>query len=218
MPADREQRCRRATGVSLIPFAAVAASFFLPAVRACNQVTTPAQEVAHGAWFGLPPFVLGAVLAVVGAILLIRGRRRRASARVWLGPYRQHAAVDLPRLAPGRLAAFAVAALSTAGAAVTSAQFAGAVPVRLVMAVPIAGLFLGCLWWGVARLDGWTRWSWLALCWVAQSIVPVGMILWSNALSRETPGATVYAVGVAIVAAATLWALAGRRRTRLRRV
>ncbi len=214
---DREHDCRTASSVSVLPLVAVVASAFLPAVQACNQITTPAHEIARGAIWGLPPFALAGVLAIATAIgLAVSLRRRPVRARVWLGPYRQHALVPEPPRAPGRLAASSVALLSTVGVGLSTLTIYPALKGALAVAVALGGLHIAITWALVRRLEGWTRWTALLLLWAVQASFPVGHFLASGALDRDTPGATVYVLGVAIVAAATLRAF-GRSILRARR-
>lgn len=214
---DRERDCRTASSVSVLPLLAVAVSAFLPAVQACNQITTPAHEIARGAIWGLPPFVLAGVLAIASAIgLAVSYRRRPARARVWLGPYRQPALVQEPPRAPGRLAASSVALLSTVGVGLSALSIYPALKAGFALALALGCLHVTITWALVRRLEGWTRWTALHLLWAAQATFPVGFFLASGAFDRDTPGASLYVFGVAVVAAVTGHAL-GRSILRARR-
>lgn len=193
--------------MSLAPLGLVAVSFFLPAVETCGQVSTPVHEIAKGAWWGLPPFVMAVVLLVATTVAIGRARRRPRHRRLWLGPYRQHPAVLEPRPAPGRSLAFAVSAAATAGVLLTALSAVIGKPNNSDFVLSCAALYLGLLWSGVSRLDAWRRWAFVLLSWAVQAALPVGLVMASGALNPRTPGATVYVLAVATVIGATVWAL-----------
>jgi len=211
---DREHDCRAASRVSVVPLVAVVVATFLPAVQACHRVTTPAAEIARGAIWGAPPFVLAGVLALGTLVALFQKRRRRP--RAWLGPYRQHVLAQEPPPAPGFLLAWSMALSSMTGVAVTVLSMAQLDRSTLLGALLLGGPYVAVTLWLFRRLDGWTRWTALQLLWAVQATCPVGLCLSTGVFDPATPGATLYMLGIGLVAMAGLTAFA-RTGARLRR-
>jgi hypothetical protein len=180
---------RRAATASVIPQVAIAIAFFLPAVRVCDQVESPASVAVEnelGVVLIAPPFAAALLMAVV--TVAGRARRRPPGAAALIAP-----CMLGPYIATIALACLGLGASSTA-------------PWFLMWAI----LGIACGVTGLRRRS-WVRWVWFITGHVVV-ITPIAAAFIAELLEHgDYPGTYLFLLAYALLVVIQLaWIAVGR--------
>jgi hypothetical protein len=180
---------RRASGLSITPFAAIVLAFFLPTIRACDGVRRPATYVLqypHAAPTLVPPYLSALVFAIFPATWLVTNSQ----------PSRRGERVATVALALSALSSTA----SLLGFAIVPSTTNGGVLAWCTAMVCVA--LLG--FQRARRVSGWSRWARFVLvqgCLNAANIVfiMIAFAAFDGAWDAIYAGGYCYALGTIAV-------------------
>ena len=200
-----ERTAIRGVRAALPPMGLLTVCFFLPFVRVCGEIPSAAKVIAGDSpnplmalWIA-PRFVVGALLAIVIGVALVRGR------------------------APGRAAFVAsfLGVLAALGGAVTDSVMQLGEVTRLdrveltwALCAPLLIVLGGALLVVAWRRAGWTRWARLVGAYAAVAATLSGFIVSAVHSSSETNvgvGGWIYVGAIACLAVVCTATLARRR-------
>lgn len=187
------------------PLLLIACAFFLPTIRVCNTVESPASLTAEGLVWIVPWYLCALVLAAVTVVALVK--LRAPSRAGWIA---------------GGLAVGSCGCVAVAGLVAVAPEFVtnddGAAAMLLLLALPVCVALGGVLAQRARRHRGWPAWTRLLLVYWLM-LLPLVVLLAHAALEKsdrtETFGIGAYVVLAGIAAlGVVLAALFVQRRIR----